>query len=102
MLKMQFFLAPACDTALKLLTLAPACDTTLGFSRATGAVGAVGAKRARETCNLCLGGFLECPIVQKYIQIYTSISKTYQDIPRYTKYQAAAGRPRRRLVSCIS
>jgi hypothetical protein len=33
-------------------------------------------------------------IYQKYIQIYSNISKIYQDIPRYTKYQAAAGPPR--------
>ena len=33
-------------------------------------------------------------IYQKYIQIYSNISKIYQDIPRCTQYQAAAGPPR--------
>ena len=33
-------------------------------------------------------------IYQLYVQIYPIISKTYKNIPRYTRYQAAAGPPR--------
>ena len=37
-----------------------------------------------------------------YPRFVQDISKIYKDIPRYTKFQAVAGRPRRRLVLGIS
>ena len=45
--------------------------------------------------------------IPKCIQVYPNSSKVYKDILRFTKYQAApgpgrTGRPRRRLVFCIS
>ena len=46
--------------------------------------------------------FSSVPLSKNIPQICANIFKYIQDIPIYTKYQAAAGRPHRRLIVCIS